>query len=193
MLNDGIIFVLSAPAGTGKTTLVRMLTDEFPNIIRSVSCTTRNPRPGETDGVDYFFVSKEEFEKRIEEGDFLEYAKVFEHYYGTSKSFVENGLGQGHHVFLVIDTQGARELMKTIQGVYIFVAPPSREEQRARLKKRAADSDEMIEKRLLWAEKELAQAAHYDYQVVNEDLNTAYGEIKKIVLLEEKKHGKPHE
>lgn len=192
MSSESIIFVLSAPAGTGKTTLVKMLTDEFPNIIRSVSCTTRDPRPGELDGVDYFFISKEDFEKRIKEGDFLEYAKVFDHYYGTSKSFVENEIRQGHHVFLVIDTQGARELMKKIRGVYIFVAPPSREEQRARLKKRAADSDEMIEKRLLWAEKELARAAHYDYQVVNEDLNTAYEELKKIVLLEEKKHEKPH-
>lgn len=191
--SKGIIFVLSAPAGTGKTTLVKMLTDEFSNIKKSTSCTTRMPRPREKDGVDYFYIDRQTFEKKISEGDFLEYAKVFEHYYGTSKSFVEHELASGHHIFLVIDTQGAKQLMKKIQGVFIFVAPPSRQEQEARLRKRGAESDEMIQERLLWAENEIAQAVHYDYQIINRDLKTAYEELKKIVLDEEKKHEKFNE
>jgi len=176
------IFVLSAPAGTGKTTLVDMLTDELPNVVRSISCTTRQPREGERDGFDYFFLTPEEFKKRIETDDFLEWAEVFGHYYGTSKQFVNQELSKGNHVFLVIDTQGALQLMKKIQGVFIFISPPSRQEQRARLKKRSTEPDQVIGERLKWADREMAQAVHYDYTIVNRDLQIAYQQLKNIVM-----------
>ncbi|MFI5334360.1 MAG: guanylate kinase, partial [Chlamydiales bacterium] len=127
-MKKGLVFVLSAPAGTGKTTLVRMLREEFHNIVESVSCTTRPPRHGEVSGRDYHFISEKEFEKRIESGDFLEYAQVFGCFYGTSKSFVMEEVEKGKHVFLVIDTQGAESLrQKKFQATFIFLSPPSLE------------------------------------------------------------------
>ena len=122
-MKRGILFVLSAPAGTGKTTLVNKLVEEYPNIVRSISFTTRKPRKNEVEGVDYHFVTEEEFEKRVREGDFLEHAKVYNAYYGTSKSQVEEQLNQGKHVVLVIDTQGAKQIKK--KAVFIFLKPPS--------------------------------------------------------------------
>ncbi len=183
---EGKVFILSAPAGTGKTTLVRMLSKEFPCVVESVSCTTREPRPSEIEGVDYHFLSKEVFEKKIASGDFLEYANVFGYYYGTSKEFVQKQQRLGNHVFLVIDTQGALQLKnKHFPGVYIFLSPPSLEELEGRLHKRKTESVEVIEKRLSWAEKEMAMAAHYDYHIVNDSLEQAYEILRSIVIAEE--------
>jgi guanylate kinase len=185
-LSKGFIFVLSAPAGTGKTTLVRMLAQEFPCIYESISCTTRPPRPGEIDGKDYYFLSKEIFEKRIQEGDFLEYAEVFGYYYGTSRTHVIKQQEMGKHVFLVIDTQGAMQLKKkNFPAVYLFLSPPSLEELKERLVKRKTESIEAIEKRLSWAEAELAMVAEYDYHIVNDHLSQAYTILRSIVIAEE--------
>ncbi len=185
-LKKGLVFVLSAPAGTGKTTLVRMLRDEFPVVVESVSCTTRPPRSGEASGRDYHFLTEAEFEKRIKQGDFLEHAKVFGHYYGTSKEFVLSEQEKGKHVFLVIDTQGAMELKKKhFPCVFIFITPPSLEELRERLIKRKTETEETLKRRLSWAEQEITMAPHYDYHIVNENLGFAYDILRGIVIAEE--------
>lgn len=186
-LKKGLIFIISAPAGTGKTTLVRMLCDEFDCVAESISFTTRKPRPNEKEGKDYFFISKEEFEKKIQEGEFLEHAKVFEHYYGTSKKVVETERSRGKHVILVIDTQGAMQLREFLPAVFIFISPPSLEELRSRLIARKADTKESIENRLSWAEKEMTLASRYDYQIVNDDLKVAYDVLRSILIAEEHK------
>lgn len=186
-LKKGLIFVLSAPAGTGKTTLVRMLTKEFDCVVESISFTTRKPRPNEKDGRDYHFVSKEEFEKKIREGEFLEHAKVFDHYYGTSRKVVEAARSQGKHVVLVIDTQGAMQLKEFLPAVFIFISPPNLEELRSRLLTRKTDTEESIQHRLSWAEKEMTLASRYDYHIINDDLNTAYDVLRSILVAEEHK------
>lgn len=187
-LKKGLIFVVSAPAGTGKTTLVRMLMREFPCVVESVSYTTRKPRAQEVEGKDYFFIEKEEFEKKIKEGEFLEYAKVFDHYYGTSKIFVENVIKEGKHIILVIDTQGAAHLKELPLATFIFISPPHLEELRSRLKERKADSEESIEHRLSWAQKEISHANRYDYHIVNDDLKVAYDVLRSILIAEEHKN-----
>ncbi len=187
-LSKGFVFVLSAPAGTGKTTLVRMLSQEFSCIYESVSFTTRPPRNGEVEGKDYYFLSREEFEKKILCGDFLEYAEVFGYYYGTSLSFVLEQQEKGMHVFLVIDTQGAMQLKKGgFDAVYVFLSPPSRDELKKRLVNRKTESMEAIDRRLSWAEKEMDRVAHYDYHIVNDDLHLAYVVLRSIVISQERR------
>ncbi len=187
-LKRGLFFVISAPAGTGKTTLVRMLTNEFKSqVIESISFTSRKIRKGEKQGVDYFFITKREFEKKIKQGDFLEYAKVFDHYYGTSKAFVEKKLNEEKHVVLVIDTQGARKLKNKIECTYIFISPPNIDILRQRMKKRADIDDEEIEKRLSWANEEMKQIPKYDYNITNIDLDKSYEELRSIFIAEEHK------
>ncbi len=185
-LKTGLVFVLSAPAGTGKTTLVRMLADEFDCIAESVSCTTRPPRTSEVEGRDYHFLSKEKFEEKVRSGDFLEFAQVFSYAYGTSQEYVLEQQKRGKHVFLVIDTQGAMQLKeKGFSAIYIFVSPPSLEEQRERLLKRQTESLQVIEERLSWAKKEMTMVSHYDYHIVNDDLANAYAILRSIVIAEE--------
>ena len=184
-LAKGLVFVVSAPAGTGKTTLVRMLQAEFSCVVESVSYTTRKPRAGEQEGRDYHFISVDDFTKKIEEGEFLEYAKVFDYYYGTSGKFVEAQQNRGKHVLLVIDTQGALQLKDHYEAVFIFISPPNLSELRARLSGRKTETDAMIEHRLSWAEKEMALASHYDYHIVNENLQTAYAVLRSILIAEE--------
>lgn len=187
-LEKGLVFVLSAPAGTGKTTLVRLLSDEFPMVIESVSCTTRPPRAGEIPDRDYHFLSKEEFKRKIEKDDFLEYAEVFGHLYGTLKSEVVHQQKLGKHVILVIDTQGALVLKeKRFSAIFIFVKPPSLIELRERLFKRKTEGDQHIEERLNWATREMQMAEQYDYQIVNDSLNHAYDVFRSIVIAEEHK------
>ena len=186
-LKTGLMFVLSAPAGTGKTTLVRMLCKQFPSVIESVSFTTRPPRKNEIPGIDYHFITTEEFEKKIQENEFLECAKVFNCYYGTSKKFVEQKRDEGKHVILVIDTQGALQLKKNYPATFIFLSPPSMKELANRLRARQTDSEEKIEERLIWAEKEMKLIPSYDYHIVNEDLSIAYEILKSILIAEENK------
>lgn len=188
-LKKGLIFVISAPAGTGKTTLVRMLHEEFPSVVESISYTTRPMRPNEVAGRDYFFISPEEFEEMIAKGEFLEYAQVFgKAYYGTSKKFVESQIEKGKHVVLVIDTQGAMRIKELLDAVFIFISPPNLDELRARLHRRKSENDEAIEHRLSWAEKEMAFLPEYNYHIINENLKTAYDVLRSILIAEEHKN-----
>lgn len=187
-LPRGLVFVLSAPAGTGKTTLLKMLREEFSCVTGSISSTTRSPRQGEVSGKDYHFLAVSEFEKKIQNGDFLESAKVFENYYGTSKEEVLRQQEKGKHVILVIDTQGAMQLRKkAFPATFIFVSPPSLEALRERLLKRQTESVALIEKRLSWAKEELAKLSYYDYHIINDDLQTAYEVLRSIIIAEEHK------
>lgn len=184
-LDEGLLFVLSAPAGTGKTTLVEMLTQEFLCVKESISCTTRAPRSGEVSGEHYYFLSEEEFAWRESTGDFLEHVDLFGSRYGTSKAVLHDLQHGGKHVMLTIDTQGALKLKEEIPMVLIFLRPPSLEELQRRLEHRRTETPESIEKRIAWAEKELALVGEYDYEIVNDDLETAYQVLRSILIAEE--------
>lgn len=185
-LEKGLVFVLSAPAGTGKTTLARMLTLEFACVEESVSCTTRASRVGEKDGVDYHFLSHEVFKQKILQGEFLEHAEVFGEFYGTSKQQLERKLSEGKHVLLVIDTQGALQLQKMgFEAVYIFIAPPSIEALSERLAKRQSEDELKRKERLSWAQKEIDLCSFYDFLIVNCDLDVAYTSLKSVLIAEE--------
>ena len=186
----GLLFVLSAPAGTGKTTLVHMLEKEFPHVKKSISFTTRKPRKNEKEGVDYYFISKEAFEEKLKRGDFLEHAKVFDHYYGTSKEHVEKKLKEKIDLFLVIDTQGAAKLREKVEAVFIFLLPPSLEILEKRLAGRKTESEREKELRLSWAKKEMEEASKYDYKIINDDLEKAYNALRSIVIAEERRKRK---
>lgn len=188
MLSDnlkGLLIVISAPSGTGKTTLTHMLLKEFPNLEFSVSYTTRKPRPGEVNGKDYFFVDRKTFEKMVEERDFLEWAEVYGNLYGTSKTQVLKALHQGKDVLLDIDTQGALQVKKNFpEAVLIFILPPSLKELERRLRNRGTDDEETIERRLKIARKEIERAPLYDYIVVNDVLEKAFEQLKSIIIAE---------
>jgi guanylate kinase len=186
-VRPGLAFVISGPSAAGKTTLVGMLSDEFDCVEKSISFTTRAPRSSETPGVDYNFISASEFEEKIQNGDFLEYAKVFDRYYGTSKSFVESQKKKGKHVILVIDTQGAIQLMGSYDATFIFISPPSIEELPKRMHCRKSETKATLEHRLSWAEKEMALSSCYDYCIVNQDLHIAYQVLRSILIAEEHK------
>lgn len=186
-LKRGLAIVLSAPAGTGKTTLIQMLSKEFDCVVPSISYTSRPPRANEVNGKDYNFITEEEFKKKIKEGEFLEYVQLYNYYYGTSRSWVEKRLKEGKHVFLVIDTQGAKQLKDHYPAIFIFLKPPSLEELKRRLQNRKTENPEMLKKRLDWALKEMEELPHYDYIVVNDDLNTAYQVIRSIIIAEERR------
>lgn len=184
-IRRGLVFVLSAPAGTGKTTLVNYLLGEFSHIIQSVSFTTRPPRTGEIDGKHYHFISQAQFDQRIAQGDFLEYVSLYGYSYGTSRSQVEALQKAGKHVMLVIDTQGALKLKGVVPAVYIFVLPPSMEELKQRLEVRRTETPEAIQKRLSWALQELKMVHQYDYSLINDDRQIAYDVLRSIVIAEE--------
>lgn len=192
----GLIIVVSAPSGGGKTSLCQRLLNWSPNIMYSVSCTTRSPRGGEQDGRDYFFLTNEEFEKRIAAGDFLEHAKYNNCYYGTPKKFVEEQLALGHDALLDIEVQGATKVAQHVRGggfaypnalVQIFLMPPSLELLERRLRRRGTDSDETIRKRLAIAEQELAHWQEYDYVIVSGHLDDDFEQAKSIVIAEKRK------
>lgn len=181
----GLLFILSAPAGTGKTTLMRMLQEEFPeDIVPSVSYTSRKPRPKEKDGVDYHFVDAQQFEELIRKDEFLEHVELYGDYYGTSKQWVEDQLSKGKHVFLVIDTQGAQILRAHINAIFIFIRPPSLEELHNRLQKRKTESLDRIEERVACAKKEIETSHIYDYLITNENLENAYQILRGILIAE---------
>lgn len=183
-LSQGLVFVVSAPAGTGKTTLVQKLVKEFPEVIASVSYTTRPARNGEISGKDYHFITVEEFKQRVAASDFLEYAELYGIYYGTSRQWVAERQKEGKHVLLVIDTQGAMQLKGKFPATFIFIRPPSLNELERRLLQRGTEKQEMLEKRLEWAKVELDQADRYDYQIVNDHLDVAYQILRSIVIAE---------
>lgn len=176
------LFIVSAPSGAGKTSLVRAMMERLGKIAFSVSHTTRAMRPGEQDGIDYHFVGVPTFEAEIAAGAFLEYAKVFENYYGTARASVEAQLAAGQDVFLDIDWQGARQIRAAWPGVVsIFILPPSRAALEWRLRGRGQDSDEIIAKRMQGAVSESAHYGEYDYLIINDDFPTALDELMAIV------------
>jgi guanylate kinase len=178
----GTLFIISAPSGAGKTSLVRALVAGLDNIQVSVSHTTRAPRPGERDGIDYHFVDAERFRAMLEQGLFLEHAHVFGRDYGTSRPWVLEKLREGVDVILEIDWQGARQVHSAWPDcVSIFILPPSRETLEQRLRCRAQDSEEVIARRMGAARQEMEHYAEYDYLVVNDDFATALGELSCIM------------
>lgn len=186
-LDEGLLFIVSAPAGTGKTTLVKMLVDEFPSLVTSVSYTTRPCRPGEIPGVHYHFISEEEFKQKIEKNEFLEYAEIYGCYYGTSLKQVRDKQKEKKHVILVIDVQGALQIKGKIPSIFIFIKPPSLTVLKQRLTQRQTETSTVIAKRMEWAKKELEAVKEYDYCIVNEDLGTAYQVLRSIFIAEEHK------
>ena len=184
---DGhFLIILSAPSGGGKSTILTEILKVADNIDYSVSYTTRRPRGAEQNGIHYHFVSEEEFQQRIAEGDFLEYAKVFGNWYGTSKSFIKKCLSLKHHVIMDIDVQGASFISATdIPYVKIFILPPSMEVLKQRLILRATDSEEEIAKRLQIAQEEVAYIPQYQYLVINDNLEIAVQDILAIIRAEE--------
>ena len=182
----GIMVVLSSPSGAGKTTLTRKLLKENPDMTMSVSGTTRQPRPGEVEGEDYYFISKTTFSKMVDQDDFLESAKVFDNFYGTPRAPVEQALSEGRDVVFDIDWQGAQQLTQAAADdlVKIFILPPNMRELEKRLRTRAQDSDEVISNRMAKSENEISHWAEYDYVIVNEDIETAMNELRIIVAAE---------
>ena len=182
-MKTGKLFVLSGPSGVGKGTLRQHALNNAPNLKYSISCTTRKPREGETDGVDYRFISHEIFRDYISRELFLEYAHVHEDYYGTLKADVVNELESGHDVLLEIDVQGALQVKKKMpEAVLIFIAPPSVEVLTKRLTGRGTESAESLSVRLSNAIGELALKDKYDYVIVNDDLESACDELRRIIL-----------
>lgn len=183
--NQGNLFIVSAPSGAGKTSLLRELLQADPGLVLSVSHTTRAPRPGERDGVDYHFVSVDEFMALAGEGAFLEQAQVFDNYYGTSQAGVQSQLEEGLDVVLEIDWQGARQVRKIFPAaISIFVIPPSIAALRERLSGRGQDDETVIERRMRDAKNELSHYAEYDYLVVNDRFEDALDDLACIVRSE---------
>ena len=192
MKTKPLFIVLSAPSGCGKSTLIDMLLQEYSDFCYSISCTTRDPRGEEEDGLDYHFKTKERFEELIKEGAFIEYAKVHDNYYGTLKAPIQEVLAEGNSMILDIDVQGAAKVREYVRNlpntdpmkigyVDIFINPPSMEELRRRLEGRGTAAPGVIEKRLANAEGEMSRAAEYMYQVTNDDLAIAYKRLCDLV------------
>ncbi|MFH1856481.1 MAG: guanylate kinase [Candidatus Omnitrophota bacterium] len=181
-----LIFVISSPSGGGKTTICGMVLKKIPGLKRSVSVTSRQPRKGEKPNVDYYFVGKEEFLKKIKENAFAEWAKVLDNYYGTLKKNIERSWKQGRDVILNIDIQGALRIKKVYSNetVLMFILPPSFRVLKERLVNRNTDGPDEIKKRLTLAKKELPYAQQYDYTVVNDSLNKAVNEVESIIVAE---------
>ncbi len=180
----GNLFILAAPSGGGKSSLIKALLEKHPNanMQLSVSLTTRAPRPGEIDGKHYHFVSKQEFEQEIANGTLFEWAEVFGNYYGTSRTVIEQTLQQGVDIFLDIDWQGARQVKQQLPDTCgIFILPPSEETLRQRLVGRGQDSEEVINQRMAQAKAEISHYSEFDYLVINDDFDHALGQIEQII------------
>ena len=179
------VFIISAPSGSGKSTLVHRLMATVSGLLFSISYTTRAPRAGEKDGVDYNFISSEEFEARLKRGEFLEHADVFGNYYGTHQSTLDKAVREGKDLVLDIDVQGARQLKVAIpEAVRVFVLPPSREVLEQRLRARSQDSEEVIRRRLKAAAEEVRNYIQYDYVLINREIEESAGRLASIVRAE---------
>lgn len=188
MKNRGKLFLISGPSGVGKGTICKRLLSEDENLFFSVSATTRAPRNEDVEGTTYFFKTKDEFLKLIEDNALLEWAEYSGNYYGTPKAAVLENLEKGHDVILEIDVKGALNVKKSFgDGVYIFIAPPSEETLYERLKNRKTESDEQIQNRLNAAKTELALKDEYDYIVINDELDKAINDVKDIITKERNK------
>jgi guanylate kinase len=182
MKDRGKLFVISAPSGAGKTSLVKALLQSEPHLRFSISYTTRKQRPTEQHARDYFFVDHATFEKMVAAGEFLEHAKVFDNYYGTAKAQVESILDSGDHVILEIDWQGAQQIRKAMPECQtIFILPPSREELEKRLRGRGTDGDDVIARRLHDSVSDMAHWSEFDFVVINDDFDRALGDLTSVV------------
>lgn len=184
-MSRGTLFIVSAPSGAGKTSLVARLLEIRKTLTVSVSHTTRAPRPGEEDGRHYHFIDAETFLAMIEDGEFLEHARVFDNYYGTAEAAVREQLEAGLDVVLEIDWQGARQVRRRFpEAVSVFIAPPSIEALRERLSGRGQDAAEVVERRMAEARSELSHYPEYDYLVINDDFATALADLRAVVAAE---------
>ncbi|GAB4137986.1 MAG: guanylate kinase [Ignavibacteriales bacterium] len=183
--NKAKLFVFSAPSGTGKTTIVRSILSVLPDLVFSVSATTRKKRRTEVDGKDYFFISEEEFERKIKNNEFVEWEKFYDYYYGTLVSFIEEKLSANKSVVLEVDVKGAISIKRSYpNSVLIFIMPPSIEELKARLLNRKTESEEDFKKRIHRAEMELTFKDKFDYVVINDNLERAKNEVLEIIKKE---------
>jgi len=182
----GLMLVLSSPSGAGKTTLSRRLLQSDPDIVMSVSATTRQPRPNEIDGQDYFFVTPEKFDAMVADGEFLEHASVFGHKHGTPRAPVMKALEDGKDVLFDIDWQGTQQLKQQVRDdlASVFVVPPSKAELERRLRIRAQDSEDVVRQRMAKASDELSHWAEYDYLLMNDDIQHAMGKLEEILRVE---------
>ncbi|MBM3564947.1 MAG: guanylate kinase [Alphaproteobacteria bacterium] len=182
----GLMLVLSSPSGAGKTTISRELLKREPNLVMSVSATTRSPRPGETEGKDYYFKSKTDFEEMIRRGEFLEHAKVFDNLYGTPRGPVEDALGLGKDILFDVDWQGTQKLKQSARAdvASIFILPPSVAELDKRLRGRGQDPEDVIRRRMSRATDEMSHWAEYDYIVVNADVEQSVSRVQAILAAE---------
>ena len=188
MKREGLIMIISAPSGAGKTTLCRELRQRFPHLQESISYTTRAPRVGEVDGEDYIFISRERFQSMIAEDTFAEWAEVHGNLYGTSLATLEDARHNGIDLLLDIDCQGAMRLKECLDGgLFVFILPPSMEELRRRLENRSSDSQDVIERRIVRAAEEIKEARWYDYIIINDCIEQAMEELSAIVLAHSRK------
>ena len=184
-MNKGLLILISAPSGAGKTSLVNEIIDRDDLLIKSVSHTTRAKRPGEEESIDYFFTTESEFNQMVLNNDFIEHAEVFGNFYGTSKNYVEENLDSGFDVILEIDWQGARQIQSVKrEAVSIFIAPPTKQELENRLRKRGKDSEETISIRMSQATSDMKKAQSYNYVVVNDSFATATKQLLTIISAE---------
>ena len=179
----GNLYVISGSSGVGKGTVIKEFLRKHPEFKLSVSCTTRAPRDGEVDGVNYFFLSKDEFQRRINNGDFLEWAEFSGNMYGTGKDYVEKTLNAGHDLILEIDTKGALNVKSIMpEAKLIFILPPSMEELESRLRGRKTESEEAIQKRLASTKLEIENSKNFDYKIVNDSIEQALNDLEKILM-----------
>jgi len=184
-MKKGLLIVISAPSGAGKTTICRDFLKRNPCVRYAISTTTRSPRDGEKEGIDYYFTNPAQFEKMIEESAFLEYAKVYNNYYGTSKYAVMQNLEKGFDVLVDVDTQGAASIRKIYpESVQIFILPPSIEVLKQRLMDRAKDSPDVIDLRLSKAKEEISEAKYYKYIIINDQVESAVANFTAIIMAE---------
>ncbi|MBZ4663828.1 MAG: guanylate kinase [Caloramator sp.] len=185
MKNKGLLIVISGPSGAGKGTICKALLEKHPEIKLSVSCTTRSPRQNEVEGINYYFISKDKFKQMIDNDEFLEYAEVYDNYYGTPRENVERILNEGNDIILEIDIQGALKVKeKYPEGVFVFIMPPSMEELKNRIKKRGSETEESLLKRFKSAFQEINYVANYNYVIVNDVVEDAVKRLEAIIVAE---------
>lgn len=190
-MNKGLLIVISGPSGVGKGTVLKSVFEKDDNLVYSISCTTRNPRPGETNGVEYHFITKEMFENNISEGKMLEYATYCDNYYGTGAEYVEEQRLKGYDVVLEIETQGALQVMKKVpDAVSIFIAPPSFEILKDRLIGRGTESEEVVNNRIERAYEEISHMDEYTYAIVNDIVEKACDDVLTVINAERIKNNK---